>query len=54
MMLLMKFDFDWPAGLSDILMIESVDARADARTHGRQLESHTINSSWVFGSGELK
>ena len=28
--------------------------RMDARTDGRQLESHTISSPWAFGSGELK
>ena len=31
-------------------MFESVDARTD----GRRLESHPINSRRAFGSGELK
>ena len=40
--------------VSEIFMFESVDARTDARTDGRRLESHTISSTWAFGSGELK
>ena len=40
--------------VSEIFMFESVDARTDAHTDGRQLESHTISSPWAFGSGELK
>ena len=30
MMLLMKFDYDRPAGFRDILMFESVNGRTDA------------------------
>ena len=47
-MLLMKFDYDWPAGLRDINVLKC------GRTDGRRLESHTISSPWAFGSGELK
>ena len=47
MMLLMKFDYDWPAGLRDI------DVRKCELTDAR-LKSHTISSPEAFGSGELK
>ena len=50
MMLLMKFDYDWPAGLRDINVWKC--GRTDAHTDGRRLESHTIRSPWAFGSGE--
>ena len=40
--------------VSEIFMFESVDARMDAQTHGRRLESHTISSPRAFGYGELK
>ena len=47
-MLLMKFDYDWPAGLRDIHVWKC------GHTDGRRLEPHTISSPWAFGSGELK
>ena len=50
MMLLVKFDNDWPAGFRDIHVWKC--GRTDARTDG--LEFHTIRSFWAFGSGELK
>ena len=36
--------------VSEILMFESLNGCRE----GRRLESHTISSSWAFGSGELK
>ena len=34
-------------------MFESVDARTNIRTNGRQLESNPISSPRAFGSGKL-
>ena len=48
MMLQMKFDYDWPAGLRDIYVWKC------GRTDGRRLESDPISSSRALGSGELK
>ena len=63
-MLLMKFDYDWPAGFRDIHVWKfgrthwqtdaRMDGRTDGRTDGRRLESHTFSSPWALGSGELK
>ena len=47
MILLMKFDFDPPAGLRDIHAL----GRTDGRTHASWLDSHPISSP---GAGELK
>ena len=47
-MLQMKFDYDWPAGLRDIHVCKC------GRTVGHWLESHPISSPGDFGSGELK
>ena len=46
-MLQIKFDNDRPACLRDIHVWKC------GLTDGRRLESHTISSSWAFGSGEL-
>ena len=51
MMLLMKFDYDWPAGFKDIHVWKCGRTHAP---HGRRLESHTISSPWAFDSGKLK
>ena len=55
MILQMKFDYDWPAGLRDINVWKCgrTHGGTDGDTHGRRLESHTISSPWAFGSGEL-
>ena len=47
-MLLMKFDYDWPAGFRDIHVWKC------ERTHGRRLESHTINLIAIKKQQELK
>ena len=52
MMLLIKFDYDWPAGVRDIYVWKC--ERTDGWTHGRLLDCHTISSPWAFGSGALK
>ena len=52
MMLQMKFDYNQPAGLKETHVWKC--GRTDGQTEARQLESHTISSSWAFGSGELK
>ena len=56
MMLLMKFDYDWPAGFREIHVWKCgrTDGSKHGRTHGRRLKSDTISSPWALGSGELK
>ena len=46
MMLQMKFDYNWTAGLRDIQVW--MCGRTPARV------PYYISSSWAFGSGELK
>ena len=58
MMLLKKFNYDWPAGLRDIHVWKCgrMDGRTHGRTHGRTPARvlYYISSPWAFGSGELK
>ena len=57
-MLQIKFDRNWPAGLRDIHVWKCLrtDARTDARTHGRTPDRPVYYklTLWAFGSGELK
>ena len=47
MMLQMKFDINWPAGLRDIHVLKC------ERTDRRRLEPYPISSPKAFRSGEL-
>ena len=52
-MLLIKFDQDWPTGFRDIQVWKCGRRRTTTTTDGRQVVYYKL-TLWAFGSGELK